>query len=138
MPGQIADHAARAIENWMGRGQAMPTAPTGLKVRLYVSSDPPTKSGGGTEAAYPGYARVSVTATTGAWGALGGPLSAAASVTFPAPTGVAGTTYPGVGHVVVTDQADNWLWLGPLEQERIPVVGTPLVFNAGDLGFGAN
>lgn len=138
MPFQLADFYARKVEDHLARGQAMSAPPTSLKIRLYRSDDPPTKAGGGTESAYPGYARVTVTAGAPQWGASGAPLATQASVTFPAPTGTAGTTYPGVGHIVVTDQADNWLWLGPLEMERIPTAGTPLVAAAGDLGLSVN
>lgn len=79
----LNDYLENAIINWL-RGTAMPTAPATLYVALFTAN--PGEAGGGTEAAYTGYARQAVTLT-----APPSPVSNSNVVTFPAVAGTAQT-----------------------------------------------
>jgi hypothetical protein len=74
----LTNFLENAIINWL-RGTNMPTAPGTLYVALFTAD--PGEAGGGTEAAYTGYARQPVTLS-----APPSPVNNTGSVTFPVVT----------------------------------------------------
>jgi hypothetical protein len=107
---------------------ALATAPS-IHVALMTAS--PNKTGGGTEASYTSYARVSVVA--GNWAASSGddPIKNSADVTFPEATGGSST----VTHFALYDAstAGNLIAYGALTASLTVTTGVQPRFKANDL-----
>jgi hypothetical protein len=109
---------------------------TNLQVALHTA-DPTTTAGSGTlntqnasEAAYTGYARVSVARTTGGWVVTGSSVSPASNINFPAGTGGGGTaTYMSVG--VGSSGATSILYSGAISPTIAMGSGVTPVIAAG-------
>jgi hypothetical protein len=100
--------------NWANVADNTATSPlTNLFVSLHTAD--PTAAGTQTssEAAYTGYARVSVARTSSGWSITAETISNVAAITFPASTsGPEVETFVGVG--TLTSGAGVLLWAGPL------------------------
>jgi hypothetical protein len=86
---------------------------TALFVSLHTASPGASGSQATSEAAYTGYARVSVARTSGGWTISGESVSPAATIAFPAATGGSETeTFFGVG--TASTGAGTLLYFGPI------------------------
>lgn len=106
MSGSYSDYLEnKVLEHIVGKtAYTMPTA----YVALYTVT--PTDAGGGTEAAYTSYARVTTSGAT--WGtAAAGSITNAAAITFPACTG--GSSNVVAFGVLDASSGGNLLFYGP-------------------------
>jgi hypothetical protein len=103
---------------------------------LYVSLHTADPGAGGnqntSEAAYTGYARVSVARTTGGWSISGETITNVSSITFPACTG-GSETETNVGIGTASSGAGILLWTGPLTASLAVSSGITPSFGAGEL-----
>ena len=106
MSGSYTDYLENKVLDHV-TGKASFTMPT-VYVALFTAN--PTDAGGGTEANYTSYARVTTSAAT--WNsASGGSITNGAAITFPACTG-GSNTITGFGGYDASS-GGNLLWYGP-------------------------
>lgn len=134
MAGHIGFDVANEIYNFLYRGQAI-TIGANLYLRLLV--EPSSRSGGGTETNYSGYARYTLPRGTTIFGATAnGRIANSAVIEFPSP----GST--GNGDLVFFDVVDTASGsftkiynAGPILPAKSVVVGKVPKFRAGALVF---
>jgi len=135
MPGWIGLTTADEIYNFLYRGTAI-TIGANLYIRLLVS--PSSRSGGGTETNYSGYARYQFARGTSLFGAAssGGRIANTVSIALPTANSV------GNGDLVWFDIVDTASGVftklyngGPILPPKSIVVGKPPTFDAGKLVF---
>lgn len=109
------------------------TAPlTALFVSLHTADPTAAGTQNSSEAAYTGYARVSVARTTGGWSITAETISNVGAVTFPASTsGPEVETWFGIG--VAASGATELLYAGPLTASLTVNNGITPSFGAGAL-----
>lgn len=117
-------------------GDPVNIAAAGSATTLYVALHTASPGAGGnqstSEAAYPGYARVAVTRTTGNWTVASGSVSNAAAITFPTATGGSETeTYFSVG--TAASGTGQILVFGSLTSSLAVASGTQPQFAIGAL-----
>lgn len=110
------------------------TAAGNIFVALFTAA--PTETGGGTEASYTGYARVSVARTSGAWTVSGDSVSNAALITFGQCT--AGTNTITSFAIMTASSGGDMLFYGNLSQNLAVSTGIIPEFGIGSLSVTVN
>lgn len=127
----LSDYLEQAILNSIFRNTAFPAEPANVYIALYTAA--PSDSGGGTEVAGNGYARVAVS-TTGGWSApgVGGLTDNIADITFPT---ASGGNWGTITHVAILDASSggNFLFHGALSASKVVNDGDVFKFLAGAL-----
>jgi hypothetical protein len=129
----MSDYLEQAILNHL-RGTAFPAVPTNFFVGLYSTAT--DDAGGGTELTGNGYARVQVSPATGSWSApgVGGNVTNAVEIAFPAATGSPWST---ATHFAIHDLSTggNRYYHGALTASKTAAVGDVIRFAIGALSI---
>ena len=135
MAGWMGYTATNELYNFLYRGTAI-TIGGSLYMRLLVA--PSSRSGGGTETNYTGYARLESERTSGGLfaAAVNGLITNSSVLTFPTANSTGNGQLVWFDFVDTPSDAFTKLYNGgPINPAKVVVVGKPPVFAAGSLIF---